>query len=66
MAVIDIVCQSCKHKFQVVTRGVIKAKQKLCPECGSADVRQTFGSYLRNGPLSDPNCGSPACTTTYG
>ena len=66
MAVFDLVCQTCKHKFQLVTRGPIKDKQKVCPECGTAGVRQTFGSYLRNGALSDPDCGAPSCTTTFG
>jgi putative FmdB family regulatory protein len=65
MAQIDLVCSECKHAFEVVTKGAIKGKQKRCPKCDSDSVRQTFASYLRNGPLSDPDCGSPRCTT-YG
>ena len=30
------------------------------------DVKQTFGSYLRNGPLSDPRAAHPQCSTSYG
>jgi rRNA maturation endonuclease Nob1 len=65
MAQIDIICRECKHVFQVVTHGAIKQKQKRCPECGSTSIRQTLASYLRNGALSDPDCGVPRCTT-YG
>jgi putative FmdB family regulatory protein len=65
MAHIDLVCQDCQHSFAVLTRGAMKPQQKRCPECGSDHIRQTFASYLRNGPLSDPNCGAPGCTT-YG
>ena len=65
MAHIDIICSDCRHTFEVVTRAAIKRRQKRCPKCGSENVRQTFASYLRNGALSDPNCGAPGCTT-YG
>lgn len=66
MSQIDLVCRQCKHAFSVFTRGApVKDKQKRCPECESKSVRQTFASFLRNGPLSDPNCGLPRCTT-YG
>lgn len=66
MAVFDLNCKSCGHKWQLVTRSSIKAPQKKCPSCKSTDIKQSFGSYLRNGPLSDPNCGAPACNTSYG
>jgi uncharacterized paraquat-inducible protein A len=66
MAQIDLVCSECKHCFQVVTQDAIKSKQKRCPRCESELVRQTFASYLRNGPLSSPDCGTPGCGTTYG
>ena len=66
MAIFDLSCKNCGHKYQLVTRGAIKTKQKRCPECDGADIKQSFGSYLRNGPLSDPNCGAPACNTSYG
>jgi putative FmdB family regulatory protein len=66
MAVFDLNCKSCGHKWQLVTRSSIKGPQRTCPKCKSADIKQSFGSYLRNGPLSDPNCGAPACNTSYG
>jgi rRNA maturation endonuclease Nob1 len=67
MAEVDLVCRDCDHAFRVVTRvtGVgVKERQKQCPACGSHSVRQTFASYLRNGPLSSPACGSGR--TSYG
>ena len=65
MATIDLVCNECKHAFAVVTRVAIKPKQKRCPKCDSENVRQSFASWLRNGPLSSPGCGAPS-RTTYG
>jgi rRNA maturation endonuclease Nob1 len=66
MAEVDLVCRDCKHAFRVVTRtsGGVKERQKQCPACGSRAVRQTMASYLRNGPLSSPDCGAPR--TSYG
>ena len=58
MAAIRLVCQQCKHAFTVSTLGAIKDRQKRCPECRSHEVRQTLGSFLRNGPLSSPTCGA--------
>ncbi len=66
MAVLDLHCQGCGHKWQLVTRGAVKPQQKQCPECESKEIKQSFGSYLRNGPLSDPNCGAPVQRTGYG
>jgi putative FmdB family regulatory protein len=65
MARIALVCKDCRHAFEVVTRVAIKPKQKRCPACSSENTRQTLTSYLRNGPLSNPTCGTPGCTT-YG
>ena len=65
MATIDLVCNDCKHPFEFLTRVAIKPRQKRCPKCDSENVRQTIASFLRNGPLSDPICGAPGCTT-YG
>jgi rRNA maturation endonuclease Nob1 len=66
MAEIELVCRACKHPWRVTTQRAIKAKQKRCPECGSETVRQTMSSFLRNGPLSNPNCGAPPPPTRYG
>ena len=66
MAYIDLKCRDCGHAFELVTRGAIKDKQKRCPECGSANVRQTFASYLRNGSLADPSCGAPQRSSGFG
>jgi putative FmdB family regulatory protein len=66
MAIFDLNCKSCGHAWQLTTRSAIKPQQKKCPECQSKDIKQKFGSYLRNGPLSDPNCGAPVSRTSYG
>jgi DNA replicative helicase MCM subunit Mcm2 (Cdc46/Mcm family) len=65
MARIALVCQDCRHAFAVVTQAGAMSKQKRCPKCASERTRQTLASYLRNGALSDPNCGAPRCST-YG
>ncbi len=64
-AFFDLICLDCQHAFEVATQTAITDEQKRCPKCGSDHTRQTFGSYLRNGPLSDPNCGAQECTS-YG
>ena len=42
MAVYDLTCRACGHKFTISQPGAIKAKQKRCPECRSKEVRQSF------------------------
>lgn len=59
MAVFDLQCRACGATTQLVTKGAIKERQKRCRACGSTDVRQSFGSFLRNGPLDSPACGAP-------
>lgn len=51
---IDLNCYKCKHAYSVQTDSLLKDEEKYCPECGSDSVRQTFSSYMRNGPLVDP------------
>lgn len=59
MIKLDLVCSACKHAFQMEAATILKDEEKICPECGSDRVRQTFASYLRNGPLLDPKWGCP-------
>ena len=66
MARLDLVCSACNHTFQMVTKTLLKDDEKCCPECGSASVRQTFASYLRNGPLLDPRWGNRDGCRPYG
>lgn len=56
MPVYDLVCRECKHPFTVSSQQAIKSKQKRCPSCRSKEIRQTFGSYLRNGSLAAQGC----------
>ncbi len=63
---VDLVCSACKHAFQVVADNLLKNEGKHCPECGSESVRQTFASYLRNGPLLDPRWGCSGEGRPYG
>ncbi len=63
MSVYDLVCKECGHKFMLDLTEPIRSKQKRCPECRSKVVRQSFGSYLRNGSLASQ--GRQSCAT-YG
>ena len=54
MAQIDLTCFKCKHAYRVQSESMLKDEEKNCPQCGSDSVRQTFSSYMRNGPLVDP------------
>jgi len=66
MARLDLICRDCDHRFVVMTRIAVREQQKRCPECESHNVRQTFASYLSNGPLSDASCGAPQRSSGYG
>ena len=60
MAHFDLICKDCGHKFELVTGGAIRKNQKHCEECGSENIRQTFASFLQNGPLEpDLRRGTP-------
>ena len=63
---LDLVCSTCKHSFQLDAETVLKDEEKNCPECGSASTRQTFASYLRDGPLLDPNWGQTGGRSGFG
>jgi putative FmdB family regulatory protein len=59
----DLVCEKCGHPFEVFRQGFLKDDDRVCPECGSEDVRQKFSSFLRNlggaGAGCAPSGGSP-------
>ena len=57
MATFDLICKECGHAFTVTSRKAIREKQKRCPQCLSKAVRQTFASYLRNGPSGQSDKG---------
>jgi len=59
---LDLVCGKCRRSFQIQAATTLKDEEKRCPECGSDRVRQTFASYLRNGPLLDQSSG---CAAAY-
>ena len=58
MASYDLVCEKCDHTFEVFRQGFLKDADRVCPECGSEDVRQKFSSFLRNlgGGGADAGC----------
>ncbi|OFW58168.1 MAG: hypothetical protein A2133_00650 [Actinobacteria bacterium RBG_16_64_13] len=66
MAKLDLVCGACKHTFEVVTGNLLRDEEKNCPRCGSDSVRQTFASYLRNGPLLDPKWADRTNCSNFG
>jgi putative FmdB family regulatory protein len=54
----DLICSKCNHSYEVYRRGSLRDKDKVCPECGSPETRQTFTSFLRNfGSSSNSSCG---------
>ncbi len=68
MVNLELVCKACKHSFVLESKSTLKDEEKRCPRCESESVRQTVRSYLRNGPLLDPewaNGGGGGCRT-YG
>jgi putative FmdB family regulatory protein len=61
MASYDLVCDECGHSFEVFRQGFLKDEDRVCPDCGSEDVRQKFTSFLKNiGGSSGGGCAAPA------
>lgn len=46
MASYDLVCEDCGTAFEVFRQGFLTDEDRVCPACGSADVRQKFTSFL--------------------
>jgi len=66
MMKLDLICRTCKHAFTLEAQTTLKDKSKRCPECDSLSVRQTFASYMRNGPLLDPELAEQAGCRPFG
>jgi putative FmdB family regulatory protein len=66
MTRLDLVCSACGHTFHLEAVTVLKDDEKRCPECGATATRQTFVSYLRNGPLLDPDWGQTRGRSGFG
>ena len=64
MASYDLVCEKCDEEFEVFRQGFLKDEDRVCPACGSADVRQKFSSFLRN--LGSGSAGSSSCGPRIG
>jgi putative FmdB family regulatory protein len=67
MSQYEFSCRECEGDFEVFSTGFIKDEQKRCPECGSADVRQKFTSFLRggsssSGPARAGGCAAPVAS----
>lgn len=61
MASYDLVCDACGHDFEVFRQGFLKDEDKVCPECGSSEIRQKFSSFLRTiGGSSGAGCSVPS------
>ena len=61
MASYDLVCDACGHDFEVFRQGFLKDEDRVCPDCGSAEVRQKFSSFLSGiGGSSSGGCATPS------
>ena len=62
MASYDMVCEACGDTFEVFRQGFLRDEDKVCPACGSTDVRQQFSSFLRSlgGGSSGGSCSAPS------
>lgn len=48
MATYEFVCQKCAKSFEINVPGFLKEQDKVCPACGSLEVRQRFSSFLKH------------------
>jgi len=61
MASYDLVCEACGSDFEVFRQGFLKDEDRVCPECGSNDVRQKFSSFLSSiGGSAGGGCAAPS------
>ncbi len=62
MASYDLICDACGHDFEVFRQGFLRDEDRVCPDCGSAEVRQKFTSFLSNlsGSGGDGGCAAPS------
>ena len=66
MASYDLVCEECEHVFEVFRQGFLRDEDKVCPECGSTEVRQKYSSFLSNlGSSTDGEC-APRAGSPFG
>lgn len=54
MATYDLVCDDCGHAFELFVQGFLKDEDRVCPQCGSATVRQKITGFLSNLGCSAP------------
>lgn len=60
MASYDLLCEDCGNAFEVFRQGFLRDEDRLCPNCGSTDVRQKFSSFLSNLGGGGGGCSAPA------
>ena len=72
MGSFDLVCNECRHHFQVESESAWVDEDKHCPKCDTDAVHQTLRSYLRNGRLFTEeavrnlrNRGSSCCCSAF-
>ena len=46
----DLRCEACGHRFEKFLTRLLRDSDKVCPECGSADVRPGLGGGVIAGP----------------
>jgi putative FmdB family regulatory protein len=60
MPTYDMICSECGHKFEVFRIGFIRPEDKVCPECGTRNVKQELTGFLTHygsGATGNSNCG---------
>jgi putative FmdB family regulatory protein len=65
MASYDLVCDECEHEFEVFRQGFLKDEDRVCPECGSQNVRQKFSSFLSGLGGTSTSC-APSGRSSFG
>jgi len=66
MASFDLICDTCAHTFEVFHQGFLRDEDKVCPECGSTEVRQKFSSFLSTIGGSSGGACAPRASSPFG
>lgn len=64
MPTYDLACSDCDVKFERFRQGFLRDDDRVCPACGSMQVRQLFTGFVTARPAKGD--GGPASVRSFG
>jgi len=66
MPTYDLVCDSCGARFETFLMRILRTEDKVCPACGSTEVREGIGGGYVAAPSQQAASGGLGCTPRGG